>query len=160
MSRHYEEIWRFETARFAIVAEVTPCEDDPADSFQFAEDIAMVREERVAWFDARVRVLLVGDDGQEDDELGAGYLGCCAYDDPADLFRHHASLTRELRQLRGKTDAKSRKARKALKEVLANNIQAKPPVIYCEYGPAMVREAIADARRNVAKIAGLELRNH
>ncbi len=42
MRTQWDEIWRFETARFAVVAEVTPCEDDPADSFGFPEDVAMV----------------------------------------------------------------------------------------------------------------------
>jgi len=158
MRQQWSEVWRFKTARFAIVAEVTDCEDDPADSFEFPQDIEAVRNGSVAWFDARVRVLLRNDDGEDSEELGADYLGACAYDRPIDLFRHHATLVAELRRLRGKTDRKSRRDRKALRACLANNLQLNPPVTYCEYGPDMVRQAIREARANVARMASLGLR--
>ena len=84
MSRHWEECWRFETANLAIVFEVTDCDDDPADSFEFDDDIAAVRDGTVEWFDARVRVLLT--DGRE---LGADYLACCAYNTVREFYTSH-----------------------------------------------------------------------
>lgn len=148
----WERVWEFNTARFTIVGEVTPCDTDPRDHFEFPEDIEAVESGRVSWFDARVRVLLDGE------EVGSDYLGCCAYDTPEELFRHHATLTAELRQLRGKTDRKSRLARKQLKECLTNNASLNPPVVYCEYGPSMVSEAIEDARKTLARYATVKLR--
>lgn len=156
MSRHshWEEIWQFNTARFRIVAEVTDCEDDPADSFSMQKDIDMVREGRVKWFDARVRVLLITGDHESDvEELGSDYLGRCAYDRAIDLFRHHASGVARLRRLRGRTDSNSRRERKRIEEWLANNLKLNPPHTYGEYGPDMVREAVRDARRTLAKQA-------
>lgn len=93
MRTSWDEIWRFETPRFLVIAEATDCPDDPADSFERSDDIEAVRSGNVAWFDARVRVVLK--DG--DIELGSDYLGACAYDDPADLFRDHARGTRRHR---------------------------------------------------------------
>lgn len=154
MRATWDEVWRFETVRFAIVAEVTDCLDDPADHFQFPDDIESVRSGSVAWFNARVRVLL----RDTDEEIGADYLGCCAYDKPLDLFRHHATLTSELRRLRGRTGAKSRRDRKSIKEVLANNIKLDPPVSYCEYGPSMVWEACRAARHTLRRMQEIRMR--
>jgi hypothetical protein len=148
MHNLYEEIWRFETANFAVIAEAAPEETDPAGHFDDARDIEAIRSGDVAWFTARVRVVHLG----TDIELGADYLGCCAYENPSDLFRNHARGVARLRQLRGKTDRASRRERKGLREILANNRQLKPPVTYCEYGPDMVREAISEARKTLAKL--------
>jgi hypothetical protein len=152
MRTQWESVWEFNTARFRIVAEVTPCEDDPADSFDFDSDIEAVRNGDVAWFDARVRILMDGEC------VGADYLGCCAYSDPLDLFRHHSTLTRQLRRLRGRTDRKSRRERKALRQCLSNNAMLDPPVIYCEYGPSMVLQAISEARATLARHGAVKLR--
>ena len=125
---------------------MTECLDDPGDSFSDPRDAEAIRSGEVLWFDARVRVIHK-DTGLE---LGADYLGCCAYRDPAELFRGHATLVRDLRRLRGRTDRTSQRERKALKAMLANNIQLSPPVQYCCYGPGMVAEAVRMARKTLA----------
>ena len=80
---HWEECWRFNTANFAVVLELAPCEDDPADSFQFDEDIEAVRNGSVDWFDARIRVLY------DNREVGSDYLCCCAYAPARDFWTAH-----------------------------------------------------------------------
>lgn len=171
---NWQQVWEFSTARFRIVGEVTDCDIDPRDHFEFAEDIEAIESGRVAWFDARVRVLLDGN------EVGADYLGCCAYHNPDELFRHHASYQRELRALRRqhatKLDSAKRhrgtalgayelrragKLRREIAEVakiLRNNGSLNPRVTYCEYGPGMVTEAIARARYTLARHATVRLR--
>lgn len=84
MREQWEECWRFETANLAVVFEVTPCEDDPADSLD-DEAVADIMGGCVEWFDARVRVLLV----PEGQELGADYLGCCAYNTVREFYESH-----------------------------------------------------------------------
>jgi hypothetical protein len=79
---HWETLWTFHTARFSVSLQVTPCEDDPADNFQFEDHIEAVRNGAVDWFDARVVVLL---DGRE---VGADYLSCCAYTNARDFVTH------------------------------------------------------------------------
>lgn len=148
MRTSWDEIWRFETPRFLVIAEATDCPDDPADSFERSDDIEAVRSGNVAWFDARVRVVLK--DG--DIEIGSDYLGACAYDDPADLFRDHARGTRRLRDLRGRTDSKSRREHKALRIELANRAAINPPCVYCYYGPEMVQIALRNARETLATL--------
>lgn len=145
---YWDTVWSFETPKFRVLAEVTDCADDPRDSFQFDEDIKAVTSGRVAWFDARVRVI----HRESGLELGADYLGGCAYEHPLDLFRDHARLTRQLAQLRGKRDAKSRRVRKSIRECLANNLMLDPPVCYGDYGPIMVRRAIGEARKTLASL--------
>lgn len=145
---YWEKVWSFETPKFQVLAEATDCTDDPRDSFQFDEDIEAVTSGRVAWFDARVRVI----HRESGLELGADYLGGCAYKYPLDLFRDHARLTKQLKQLRGKRDAKSRRERKAIRECLANNLMLDPPVCYGDYGPIMVRQAIGEARKTLASL--------
>ena len=170
--RHWEEVWRFDTARFAVVAEVTDCEDSPSDQLD-EESCEDIRNGRVRWFDARVRVL--DSDGEE---MGADYLGCCAYRSAVDLFRDHATGTKEARALRRKhasilqsmrrTRDKWPRSRRALvgmleearevredlarvNKMLRNNALLNPPVSYCTYGPDMVRSAIAEARATMAR---------
>jgi hypothetical protein len=179
MATQWNEVWEFNTARFRIVGEVTDCDTSPEDHFEFPEDIEAIESGRVAWFDARVRVILDGD------EVGADYLGCCAYNHPAELFRHHASYARELRDLRKRHAsvlshvawlranrpwltaqmareladcAKIRSDIAEVRKILRNNESLKPRVVYCEYGPDMVRQAIHDARVTLARHASAKLR--
>jgi hypothetical protein len=151
---HWEKIWEFNTARFSIVAEITDCDSSPEGQFSDARDVAAVRNGDVAWFDARVRVLY----GADNIEIGSDYLGCCAYKEPLDLFRHHATMRARLRQLRGTMSHAGRRERKQLRKVIANNMQLKPPVNYGEYGPDMVRQAISAARQTVRTFAEMSLR--
>jgi len=77
----WETIWTFETARFCVACDVTPEDMDPADSFDREEDIDAVRSGALDWFQARVRVTLGGY------EIGADYLGGCAYTHCVDFVK-------------------------------------------------------------------------
>lgn len=180
MRRNWTQVWEFNTARFRIVAEVTDSDIDPRDHFEFAEDVEAVTSGRVQWFDARVRVIL-----DNEDEVGSDYLGACAYSDPEELFRHHASLTAELRDLRKRHASALRHAKwlrdarpwqtgqvardladcaeirgkiAEVRKILRNNASLRPAVAYGEYGPDMVREAVQAARATLAKHASVRLR--
>lgn len=174
MRAYWEKVWSFETARFRVVAEATECLDDPADSFEFADDIEAVRSGRVAWFDARVRVLLIAEDGTDGEELGADYLGCCAYDRAEDLFRDHAKGVEKLKRLRrdladldsryrggerGKEFMKRRRETnrefKAWNRQVRNARKLKPEFVTCSYGTSMVNEAVRQARVTLAKMGEL-----
>ncbi len=72
MRAHWETIWAFKTSRFEVRCEVTPEDMNPADCFEFEDDIEAVRDGRVDWFTTRVIVLF---DGLE---IGTDYLGGCA----------------------------------------------------------------------------------
>jgi len=71
--RHWDTIWSFQTARFRITCDVTPDDTNPADCFEFDEDIEAVRSGAVDWFVARLRVTLDGV------VIATDYLGACAY---------------------------------------------------------------------------------
>lgn len=72
------EIWRFETARYAVTCHALVEDCDPADSFQFEDDIAFARSANgygPQWFMACVRVV----NTETGIELGTDYLGGCSY---------------------------------------------------------------------------------
>jgi hypothetical protein len=79
MREPWTEIWKFETAHCAVVFCVTPEEDDPAGHFEDDAIVAAIRSGDLAWFTARVTVEKHGI------EIGADYLGGCAYDSPEDF---------------------------------------------------------------------------
>ena len=167
---HWDTVWSFSTARYRVVAEVTECSDDPADNFDCAEDVDAVRSGRIAWFDARVRVQRIID-GEHVIDLGADYLGTCAYAHPSDLFRDHARRAQTITRLRRRHRAElhaSRQStpryraicqaaaaalRRELGEYLAQErTVAEGKVQIGWYGPDMVREAVREARRTLAKL--------
>lgn len=80
---NWETVWQFHTARFCVALEVTPELDDPADHFQFDEDIEAIRDGSLAWFCARVVVYLNGR------EVGSDVLGGCAYASVEDFRTSH-----------------------------------------------------------------------
>jgi hypothetical protein len=86
---HYEEIWRFETARTAIIFDVAP-EDDLDLSW---DDDGSTREGLESGlyvaFVARVRCLIDGA------EAGADYLGSCIYES-AESFITDSSYFRDM----------------------------------------------------------------
>ena len=82
---HYEEIWRFETARFAVVFDV--CEDEWQD-LSWDEDGSVCEDlenGNLVAFYARVRVLL---DGRE---IGADHLGECIYKSAREFIDHRGN---------------------------------------------------------------------
>lgn len=133
MTTHWEEIWRFNTARFSVLCEVTPCQDDPADTFGFDEDIEAVRNGEVEYFDARVRVVSAWGD-----ELGSDYLGACAYKTTRELIEGHRT-----------SDAMDRNC-SIMRAARGDNVSI------CHYFPGMVAEAIAEARKHVSRINNLK----
>jgi hypothetical protein len=123
---HYEAVWKHETARFRVELQVSPCDMDPADSFDFEDDIAAVRNGDVEWFDASVVVYL---DGRE---VGRDSLGGCAYRDAYDFYAAHRD-----------PDPMNRNC-SIMRAARGEN------VAICHYFPDMVRQAIAEARTTLA----------
>lgn len=82
---HQDSIaWRFETANFTITLIIEPEDMDPADSFQFEEDIAAVRNGEVEWF--RAGLIVFGPNGEE---IAADWLGGCAYKSIREFYTSH-----------------------------------------------------------------------
>ncbi len=119
---HWEEMWRFETAQFEIVAEITPSEC-PDLSWAGEEALRDYEDGKLMLFDTRVVVRKSGK------ELGADHLGESSYYDPKDFFKEHRNPDPQWRNTL-ETRAKG--------------------VCFCTYFPDMVRIAIAEARRTLA----------
>jgi|SRR6185312_2272160 len=129
-----DALWTFETARFAVEFHAEPEDLDPADSFEFPEDIEFATSgDPEHWFGAAVYVR----DKATGEIIGRDYLGACSYNSFLEFYTSH----------RGK-DPENR-------NILA--MKARNTVI-CHYFPDMVRQAIADARRSVARARSLGLR--
>lgn len=123
----YEDtIWTFETANFTVELRVSPEDMDPADSFEFDEDIEMVRNGDVEWFCARI---VISKNGHE---IGSDCLGGCAYKTFEELYTSHRDRNPMNRNCT------------TFRAAHGQN------VIICHCFPSMVREAIADARRTLA----------
>ena len=131
---HWETIWEFRTRHFLVTFDVTPEEFDPADSFEFAEDIEAVRSSAVDWFTARVAVHLLDGRGDRGAIVGADYLGACAYASPQEFRESH---------FRSPDDARNTLALKAQNRAI------------CDYFPSMIGEAVKAARQNCAGIPKL-----
>lgn len=129
----YMTAWTFETIKFRVTLDIAPEEMDPADSFEFEDDIAAVRNGDVEWFQARVAVWLKTRDGET--MIGADYLGGCAYE----------NIKRDFVESHWRSPAESR-------NTLA--MKAKNCVV-CDYFPSMVRTAIGEARSSAAAIRHL-----
>lgn len=127
MSR-WENIWRFDTARYRVDLDVTPCEEDPRDNFEFEEDIEAIESGRVAYFDARCVVYRY--DGHDPVKVGADYLGGCAYESVHDFIAGHRDKNPMNRNCSVMLAARGSNVR------------------ICNYFPGMVSEAIEEARRN------------
>lgn len=80
---NHDTVWEFKTARFRVALEIEPEDMDPADSFEFQEDIEAVRDGCVEWFQARVVVYL---DGRE---IAWDSLGGCAYYSVREFYTAH-----------------------------------------------------------------------
>lgn len=77
---HYEPIHTEEFEGFEIEFSAAPEDTNPADSFEFEEDIEMVRSGACEWFVARVTASKSGI------ILGEDYLGGCAYANVCDFL--------------------------------------------------------------------------
>ena len=135
--RNFEKVWEFNTARFRIALEIEPEYMDPADSFQFEEDIDAVRNGEVEWFCACVSVYL------DDKRIAWDYLGGCAYKTIREFYESHRDtnpLNRNCTIMRRAWNG-------------ANDPDAK--ISICHYFPSMVRSAIAEARKELCDVPRL-----
>ena len=90
MTRNAETVWTFDTPNFRVALEIEPEDMDPADSFEFPEDIEAVRSGTVEWFVASV-VVYAGDDPDSLTEIGRDSLGGCAYRTVREFYTEHRS---------------------------------------------------------------------
>jgi hypothetical protein len=121
--RNGEVVWEFCTAHFRICLEIEPEEMDPADSFQFEDDIEAVRNGSVEWFCASVVVYF---DGRE---IARDSLGGCAYNSVREFYTSHRD-----------PDPTNR-----------NTIETNKRHQICHYFPSMVTEAVSEARKAFAR---------
>ena len=132
-----ETIWQFETRRFRVALEIEPEDMDPADSFEFQEDIDAIRNGDVEWFQAMVAVYYKPNRGP-DIRIGFDTLGACAYKTLCEFYTSHHDpdpMNRNCSIMRAK----------------GGNYTI------CHYFPSMVREAIAQARRNTTNMCILKV---
>lgn len=123
------EIYRFETARFAIVCIAEPEEMDPADSFCTDDDVAFAREDDPAhWFCAVVQIVDLAGGAV----LGRDSLGGCSYNSFDEFVSSH---------WRSSPDGRNTLAMKAKNTCVGH------------YFPDMVRTALAEARETIERIA-------
>lgn len=78
-----EVVWTFWTARFRVELQIEPEDMDPADSFQFEDDIEAVRSGAVEWFQAVVVVYC------DDRKVAWDALGGCAYETVREFYQAH-----------------------------------------------------------------------
>jgi len=131
MTRYTEdnELWRFETARYAVTLHAIEEDMDPSDSFESEDDVEFARSgDPAAWFCAAVRVV----NKKTGIELGSDVLGGCSYKSFRDFYSGH------------------RDRDPANRNTLA--MKAKNVVI-CHYFPDMVSQAIDNARDTLANLA-------
>lgn len=127
--------WSFEIAQFFVGFYAEPEDMDPADSFQFEDDIEAVRSGAVEWFSAAVRVFIKRDSEEPTDwqEVGRDHLGGCAYNSIREFYTSHRDpdpMNRNCSVMR----------------------QARGPINICHYFPGMVSEAITDAHNTLSRI--------
>jgi hypothetical protein len=126
-----EAVWQFCTPRFRVVMFAEPEDMDPADSFEFDDDIEAVRSGAVEWFSASV--VVYGPDGKV---WGRDDLGGCAYERiRRDFVEAH---------WRSSVDGRNTLAMKARNTVI------------CHYFPDMVRTAIAEAKARAISLQFVE----
>lgn len=124
-----EFLWTHETAHFLVAFHVEPEDMDPADSFEFQEDIDAVRNGNVEWFQAIVEVY-----GPHGELLGRDTLGGCAYNSVHEFITGHRD-----------PDPMNRNC-SLMRAARGDN------TVICHYFPDMVRQAISDARDRINAI--------
>jgi hypothetical protein len=132
--RHFETVWEFKTAQFCIALEIEPEDMDPADSFQFEDDIEAVRSGAVEWFCAVVSVYYNGA------RISTDSLGACAYKSVREFYTSHRDpnpLNRNSSIMRTAHGANT---------------------CIGHYFPDMVANAIRDARHYLHNIQSIKLR--
>lgn len=128
------ELYSFETANLTVRAYAEPEDMDPADSFEFDEDIEAVRSGAVDWFSVSVEVK----HSRTGALLGLSTLGGCAYANASDFVTGHRDPDdRNRNKLSDRADNR----------------------VICHYFPDMIREACREARENLAAIRSLPVRS-
>jgi hypothetical protein len=127
-----DRIHSFNTANLTVSTYVEPEQMDPADSFEFDEDIEAVRNGDVEWFCVKVEVRH-SDTGAL---LGLSTLGGCAYKSIDDFVNEH------------------RDADPANRNCGFNTYSV------CHYFPDMIREACGEARATLRKMQSLTVREN
>lgn len=120
----WQEMWRFETPNFAVVAEITPDDDFECD-WADAETLEGISSGRYTVFGTRVRVLKNGK------AIGEASLWGSVYARPEGFFSEHRD-----------SDALNRNS-SLMRAAKGEN------VVICHYFPSMVAQAIADARKTL-----------
>jgi len=126
--------WSFETERFFVGFYAEDEELDPADSFDFQEDIDAVHYGEVEWFCAHVGVFLKSDNACDWREIGSDYLGACAYRTVREFYTNWRTDPDESRN------------------TLANKDKG---ISICHYFPDMVRSAIREARLELKRMGAV-----
>jgi hypothetical protein len=138
-------IWQFHTARFRVVCHVDNDEINPADSFEFPDDIEFAREGGSHWFVAFVSVWYQEDENDERlTYLAHDCLGGCSYrsfDEFVSSHRDRDPMNRNCTIMRA--DYKARTG--------SDNVSI------CHYFPSMVSEAITAARKAVERMHAIPL---
>lgn len=129
------EFWRFETANIIIRAGVCAEIDDPADHFEFEEDIEAVRNDEVDWFCAVVEAT-----NTNSNRLAWDTLGGCAYETAREFFEAHRDR-----------DPMNRNCT-AYRAVRGQN------ATLCHYFPDMVRTVLLEARETLRGHGSIKLR--
>lgn len=119
-------LWQFHTARYVVAMFAEPEELDPADSFEFADDIAFASDGEPAHLFCAV-VAVYGPDGRR---LGIDTLGGCSYRSFDEFLEGHRDNDPEQR------NTLAMKARKT---------------VICHYFPDMVRHAVINARNTLGR---------
>jgi len=140
---YVDDVWQFQTPRSASCLFCELEDMDPADSFQFDDDIEAVRSGAVEWFQATVCVY--GPDGTI---WGRDDLGGCAYKTLREFYSAHR-WQYSRRQDRWITDPKSRswKACEARRPRRADGSHMDG-----HYFPDMVRTAVAQAKAHALRL--------
>lgn len=134
--------WSFETSQFFIGFYAEDEHLDPADSFEFQEDIDAVRNGTAEWFCACVQVYFKhgSDDARDWQLVGADSLGGCAYNTVREFYTSHRDANPLERNC------------SIMRAARGDN------VAICHYFPSMVSSAIENARNTVAAFKSIRLR--
>lgn len=133
---HWTKHWEFHTRNISVYFETTPEDMDPADSFEFDEDVEAVRNGDVEWFCARVRITTA-----QGLELASDYLGGCAYKSVDEFINGHRDA-----------DPMNRNC-SIMRAARGEN------VVICHYFPGMIAEAAKEARKALRRLHTIPVRS-
>lgn len=128
-------LWTFATDRFVVEIHAIEEDTDPADSFEFDDDIAFARSGNPStWFEA---VVVIRDIGSQY-VVGCSTLGGCSYNSFQEFYQSHRDK-----------DPMNRNC-------TVMRVSQGQNVSICHYFPDMIREAIRDARAYCGRYKGIK----